>query len=271
MVEGAFERRRAARRRLLRRGVLIATAVAAAGVAVWAVAVVGIDTLVEKILSLPAWLVVSLVFLLPALEASAFVGIVFPGEIAVLLGGVVASHDRVPIAAVVVAACLGAAVGDQVGYLVGREWGQQLLRKIPDRLLDEDRLQRGRAYIRRLGAKGVVLGRWTAALRALVPGLAGMAHMHYVRFLAANVAGGTLWATAVAMVGYVAGDNWHAVQKAVGDASYALLGAIVLVAVVLHLVRRRRERRWKVTRSELAKQVPMPETASSSPRAGADA
>src|SRR5512143_707468 len=242
MSEGAFGRRRAARRRMVRRGLAVAAAGVSAVVLVWAVAVIGVGRLVEKILDLPAWLVVSLVFLLPALEASAFVGIVFPGEIAVLLGGVVASNDRVPIATVVIAACVGAAVGDQVGYLIGREWGQQLLRKIPDRLLDEDRLQRGRAYIRRLGAKGVVLGRWTAALRALVPGLAGLAHMHYARFLAANVAGGTLWATTVAMAGYVAGDNWHAVQHAVGDASYALLGAVVLLAVAGHVARRRRQR-----------------------------
>ena len=81
--------------------------------------------------------------------------------------------------------------------MVGREWGEQVLRKIPDRLLDEDRLQKARVYIRRMGAKGVILGRWTAALRALVPGLAGMAHMSYPRFLVANIIGGVGWALTV--------------------------------------------------------------------------
>ena len=46
--------------------------------------------LTEWLLSLPTWLVVGLVFLFPALEASAFVGFVIPGEVAVILGGVVA-------------------------------------------------------------------------------------------------------------------------------------------------------------------------------------
>ena len=39
---------------------------------------------------LPAWLVIALVFLRPALEASAFIGFGFPGEVAVILGGVAA-------------------------------------------------------------------------------------------------------------------------------------------------------------------------------------
>ena len=48
-------------------------------------------SITERVLSLPGWLVLAIVFAVPALEASAFVGFVFPGEIAVILGGVVSS------------------------------------------------------------------------------------------------------------------------------------------------------------------------------------
>jgi membrane protein DedA with SNARE-associated domain len=61
---------------------------------------------------------------------------VFPGEIAVLLGGVAASQGSVSIAGVLIAACLGAVLGDQVGDVVGREWGERVLSKLPDRLID---------------------------------------------------------------------------------------------------------------------------------------
>src|SRR5947208_10830403 len=81
----------------------------------------------DWILSLPSWLVVGFVFLLPALEASAFVGFVFPGEIAVILGGVVASQGRVPLAAVIVAAVSGAIIGDSIGYAIGKRWGRSLI------------------------------------------------------------------------------------------------------------------------------------------------
>lgn len=56
-----------------------------------------IDSVASHILALPAWVALLVVFALPALESSAFVGFVFPGEIALVLGGVLASEGRVPL------------------------------------------------------------------------------------------------------------------------------------------------------------------------------
>lgn len=231
------------RRRLTKRRLIgLAIGLVVVGLLGWLIFGVGINQLLEKILNLPPWLILLLVFLLPALEASIFIGVVLPGEIAVLLGGVAASRGSVPLAAVLTAACLGAVIGDQIGYVVGREWGQQVLRRIPDNILDEGRLQKGREYVRRTGAKGVVLGRWTAALRALVPGLAGMSHMSYPRFLIANIIGGVGWALTVGIVGYLAGNSYKKVESALGSVSYVLLGLIVVALVAWHIVRKRRER-----------------------------
>ncbi|MGZ6869618.1 MAG: DedA family protein [Frankiaceae bacterium] len=239
-AQAAFGRSRGRAWRILA-GVLIGAAVVS-GLA-YIVFGVGVEALLEHILTMPAWLILVLVFLLPALEASAFVGVVLPGEIAVLLGGVAAGRSSVNFAAVLMAACVGAVAGDQVGYWIGHRYGQQLLRRLPDRLLDEERLENARLFVRRTGAKGVILGRWTAALRALVPGMAGMSHMPYPRFATANVVGGVLWASLVASVGYIAGDSWHRVQSALGSASTVLLGLILVPAVAWHVSRRVRERR----------------------------
>ncbi len=83
---------------------------------------VSIGSITDRILSLP----VGLVFLLPAQEASAFLGFIFPGEIAVILGGVVASQGRAPPWAFIVAAASGAIIGDSIGYFIGRRWGGTL-------------------------------------------------------------------------------------------------------------------------------------------------
>ena len=53
-------------------------------------------------------LVLALVFLLPALEASAFLGVVLPGEVGVILGGVLANQHKLPLPAVLVAGVTGA-------------------------------------------------------------------------------------------------------------------------------------------------------------------
>src|SRR5690348_12796929 len=197
----------------------------------------------DRILSLPGWLVLVLVFAFPALEASAFVGFVFPGEIAVILGGVAASRGTVPLWAVIAAAVSGAIIGDSVGYLIGRRWGTHLLQGTIGRLpvirthLDKN-LDSARAYVQRRQGSAVFFGRFTAALRALVPGLAGLSDVHYPTFLAYNVAGGTLWGAGFAVLGYIAGASYHRVEKIAGQAGLILLGVIVAGLITSRLVRR---------------------------------
>ena len=85
-------------------------------------------SIIDWILHLHGWVALLIVFAIPALEASAFLGFLFPGEIAVLLGGVLAFEHRISLPAAVVAAVLGAIIGDTVGYFVGRRWGHHILR-----------------------------------------------------------------------------------------------------------------------------------------------
>ena len=89
----------------------------------------------DTILRLAAPLVLVVVFALPALEASTLLGIVVPGELALVLGGVLAHQGRVPLWAAVAAGAAGAAVGDSLGYAVGRRVGERLLARIPRRLV----------------------------------------------------------------------------------------------------------------------------------------
>ncbi len=193
----------------------------------------------DWILSLNGEVALAIVFLVPALEASAFLGFLFPGEIAVLLGGVLAFQGRVPLVAVIVAAVAGAIIGDSIGYFVGRRWGHQLLRGIGSHVpflghrIDEH-LETAKAYVQRRGGAAIFLGRFTAALRVMVPGLAGMAEMPYGEFALYNVAGGVIWGTGFVLLGYFAGAAWHRVAA---DASKVGLGLLVVVLLGLVLTR----------------------------------
>src|SRR6266545_5845872 len=186
--------------------------------------------LADRILALHGWAVLVVVFLLPALESSAFVGFVFPGEIAVVLGGVLASEHRAPLPAVIAAAVAGAIIGDSVGYLVGERWGRRILEGSIGRIVKHEHLDRAERYLAERGGKAVFLGRFTAALRVLIPGLAGMARMPYRTFLVYNVAGGAAWATGMVLLGYLAGASW---QKAAHWASRVGLALLALIMVGL--------------------------------------
>jgi membrane-associated protein len=196
----------------------------------------------DTILRLAGPLVLVAVFALPALEASTLLGIVVPGELALVLGGALAHQGRIPLVAAVMAGAAGAVVGDTVGYAVGRRVGERLLARIPRRLVEPRQVDRATALLRRLGGRAVFAGRFTAALRALVPGLAGTAGMPYRTFLAWNLAGGVLWATGFVLLGFAAGPAWGTAERAAGRAGLVLLGVIVAGAAAAVLVRRRRTR-----------------------------
>jgi len=143
---------------------------------------------------------------------------------------------------VVVAAVIGATLGDQVGYLVGRRYGEGLLARIPRRLVGPDELERARRSIRSRGAAAVVIARWVAVLRALVPGVAGMSGMRHSVFTVANIAGGLLWAVGVSILGYLAGASYRFLEARLRIGSEALL-TVFAVLLLLWIWRRRRQRR----------------------------
>src|SRR5215471_1146227 len=198
-----------------------------------------LSSIPDLILGLPAGVALLIVFLIPALEASVFLGFVFPGEIAVLLGGVLASQGKFPVWAAVLAAVLGAIVGDSIGYEVGKRWGDRLVHasfgRVPIIRRELDRhLADAREYVRKRGPHAVLAGRFTAALRVLVPGLSGMAELPYPTFLLFNAIGAVIWGTTFVLLGYFAGAAWHRVAA---DASRVGLGLLALVLIGLITVR----------------------------------
>ena len=201
------------------------------------------ESLAENILTVPSWAVYLLVFLIPALEASAFVGFVFPGEIACLLGGVAAFEGGVSLTAVTIVAILGAVIGDSVGYAIGRRFGESLLRRLPQRVVKPEHVAKSKAAINRLGGKAVFVGRFTAALRVLVPGLCGMAGMRYRTFAAWNVAGGVIWAGGSVALGFLAGTGWRRLSHDLTLGGFLLAGFVVAGVAAYLLSRRWRNRR----------------------------
>lgn len=188
------------------------------------------DRVAALLLGFPAWAALVAVFALPALESSAFVGFVFPGEIALILGGLLAQQGRVALVAVLAAGFAGAVVGDSVGYAVGRRYGHRVLGGTLGRFVERDRLDRAERYLAARGGRAVFLGRFTAALRVMIPGAAGMVGMRYRTFAVYNVAGAAGWVVLSVLLGYLGGRSWQRVEHV---ASRVGLGALVLLVVLL--------------------------------------
>lgn len=192
----------------------------------------------DGLLTVPPAVAYVLIGLLVFGEAAIFIGFVLPGETAVVLGGVLASRHQIDIVALCVLVVVAAIVGDSVGYEVGKHYGQRVLRWRP-LLRHEKRLDGAQRFLRERGAYAVFLGRWTAFLRAVMPGLAGVSRMSYRRFLFFNALGGLVWGLTFCLVGYLAGESYHVIEKRVGTAGAAVTVVAALVALVVWHRRRR--------------------------------
>lgn len=179
------------------------------------------------------------VFVFIAIEST---GIPFPGETMLLIAAIYAgTTHQLSIPLVIVAAASGAIMGDNLGFLVGREGGYRLLRQYGRSLhLDERKVKLGQYLFMKHGGKVVFFGRFVAVLRAWAAFLAGTNRMSWPRFLFFNALGGIVWATVFGLGGYLLGDNVHRLTGPVGLVAI-VLAACFTVGWVLFL--RRNEQR----------------------------
>ena len=118
------------------------------------------------------------------------VGLPLPGESVLVFAALYAAHNEHSIMAVVASAAVGAILGDNVGYWIGREFGYRLLRRYGSRVgLSPTKIKLGQYLFLRHGSTVVFFGRFVAVLRVLAAVLAGINRMDWRRFLIANAAG----------------------------------------------------------------------------------
>lgn len=160
---------------------------------------------------------------LAAAESAALVGLVVPGEAALLIGGFAASQGRVSLPVLAVVATVAAIIGDSIGYELGRHFGPRVRVARVGRWVGDERWSRAEQFIERRGDSAVLIGRWVGLLRALVPGVAGTTRMPYRRFVVWNVLGAMVWAPTVVTAGYFAGGSFRTVERWLGRASQVLV------------------------------------------------
>ena len=166
-------------------------------------------------------------------ETGLLIGFFLPGDSLLVTAGLLAaapasSRVHLSLAAVLVAAAVGAVAGGQVGYLIGRQAGPPLLTRQRSRRL-RDGADRASALLDRYGhGRALVLARFVPIVRTVLNPLAGIVRVPARTFALWNVVGGLLWSVGIVMAGYVLGS-------AVSGIDHYLL-PIIAVIVVLSLM-----------------------------------
>jgi membrane-associated protein len=181
-----------------------------------------------------------LVGALAFLETGAFVGLIAPGETAVVLGGVVAAHGEVELGLMLGLVWAAAAAGDLASFWLGRRLGRRFLVAHGPRIgVTAPRLHRVDEFFDRHGAKAILVGRFVGIIRAVAPFLAGASGMRVRNFVPWSLLGTGLWATAFTLVGYLFSSSFGAATDYVtnGTLGLAVVGGLAL-ALRAHRVQR---------------------------------
>jgi membrane protein DedA with SNARE-associated domain len=170
-------------------------------------------------------------------------GVPLPGETMLIAAALYAGTGGLNIVLVGPIGFVAAILGDNVGYLIGRRGGRPLVDRFGKYVfLTPTRLDHAEEFFGRHGGKIVVVARFIEGLRQLNGIIAGIAEMHWLRFVLFNAIGAAAWVGTWTTLGYVAGDHVETISR---YATYVAIGLAVLAVLFLirAFVRSRRRRR----------------------------
>ena len=210
---------------------------------------IDIEQLLEDVSnSLGDW-TYALVGLLAFLETGAFVGLVFPGETAVILGGAVAGQGEISVIVMIAIVWFCAWAGDTVSFLIGSRLGRDfVLRHGPKVRITHERFEQVESYFQSHGGKTILVGRFIGLVRALAPFIAGSSGMRYRDFVPFSVLGTGLWAATFTLLGYLLSSSLDRAAEIAGRGTlvFGLVVAVVVAGVLLARFLREPENRTRV-------------------------
>jgi membrane protein DedA with SNARE-associated domain len=180
-------------------------------------------------------------YLLPAVIGLESLGIPSPGEAALILAAVLASQGKLQIELVIVIAAVSEIIGGNLGYLLGRRVGREVLEaEGPFQARRLKLIAFGDHYFAKHGAKTVFLGRWIALVRFAIAWLAGIDEMPFRTFLFWNALSAVSWTVTYSLVGYFGGSGIADVITKVGIGAAVVVGVAIVVGVGWLKLRARR-------------------------------
>ncbi|RKR87050.1 undecaprenyl-diphosphatase [Micromonospora pisi] len=191
-------------------------------------------SVVKLLEQLPPLLVYLVAAALVAGETGLLVlGLLVPSEATLLLVGFLAYTGTLDLGTALVVMISSALLGDSVAFRSGRRHGPRLRASKWGQRIGTRRWAKADEMLDRLGGRAVLVARWIAYARTLVPRLAGNAGMPYRRFAPWNLAGVVSWVGGSVVVGYLAGESYETVSSYLGKATGAVLVLLVAVVVIV--------------------------------------
>jgi membrane protein DedA with SNARE-associated domain len=187
----------------------------------------------ERVLELASQYGYAFLFLMSVAENTFLLGLVVPGDVAVVLGGALAAGGRLDPMAVTLVVIVGVLVGANLSFWIGRRGGIPLIERSAVRFaVDPRRIEKVELYFARHGPKTVFLAAFISGLKNLVPAVAGASKMSAVRFFAYNAAGSTVRSVLLVGVGFLFGASFPRAIRVIGELNVWIVAVLVSFLVL---------------------------------------
>jgi membrane protein DedA with SNARE-associated domain len=182
------------------------------------------------------YIVLAIVFAVACAESLAVVGTFIPAGIVMFTAGALIGAGALNAWVTLVIAALGAIVGDGISFEIGHRYHCEVrtwwVAKGHGAVWD-----RGERFVERHGGTSIVLARFFAPVRAIVPLVVGAAHMPRRRFYPINVGSALAWSPAHIGPGIVFGASAQLAEAVSARLAVMLLVLAALVWLIVRLTR----------------------------------
>lgn len=194
---------------------------------------------IERILDIPPGIVNPwaywFILFVSLCEPIPLLGAIVPGQILLLLAGVMVKRGVLDFGDAVAFATVGAILGDLANYGLGKRYGEAILMKYGKHVfLKPDRMERVRELLLRYTGRTLILGRFSAVTRWAAPFLSGSMGISFLKFMIYNVVGGLGWSLALVALGWFFGEGVEIASRHLGR---YLLIAVLLGALIVLMVK----------------------------------
>lgn len=193
--------------------------------------------------SLTTWIIehrnlaLLVIFLVAFLESLAVIGIFVPGASLLFGAATLGGSGALPIIPTLVVSTLGAFGGDAVSYWLGYHYRDHLKKRWPITRYP-NLMAEGEKFFEKHGGKSILFGRFAGPLRAIIPVVAGMAGMNYIRFTLINFFSAIAWSATFLLPGFLFGASLEIASEIGGRLVVLLVIAVVVIWLSFYLVRR---------------------------------
>ena len=132
---------------------------------------------------------------------------------------------------------LGNTIGSAIAYGVGMKGGRPFLEKYGKYILiSRHDLDLADRWFNKHGSWAIFISRLLPVVRTFISLPAGIARMHFVKFLIYTFLGSFLWSVGLAYGGYRLGEHWEQIRTVMRPFD-PLIGVLIIVLIAFYIYR----------------------------------